>query len=117
VLESRVVIPEQAYREVRGVAPDLLVFFGDLSHRSLSSVGTAGIFASIDDVERDRGRGGCNHDWDGVFALSGPSVTARGRIEGASILDIAPTCLGVLDVSVPSEMRGRDLRGLSLSSS
>lgn len=112
VLESRVVIPEEAYREVRGVAPDLLVFFGDLSHRSLAAVGTPGIFASIADVERDKGRGGCNHDWDGIFALSGPSVLPHGRIEGASILDVAPTCLALLGLPVPSELEGRDLRGL-----
>ena len=112
VITNRVVRPERAYREVRGVAPDLLCFFGDLTHRSMGSVGAANLIATIDEVERDRGRGGANHDWDGIFVLAGPQVDPRGKIEGASILDVAPTCLRLLGIDVPASMSGRDLRAL-----
>lgn len=111
-IESRLERPERAYREVNGVAPDLLCFFGDLTHRSLGGVGAAKVIATIDEVEADRGRGGANHDWDGIFVLAGPDVDAAGRTLGASILDIAPTCLRLMGLDVPSTMRGRDLRAL-----
>lgn len=110
VLTQRIVRPDEAYRATNGVAPDLLCFFGDLSHRSLGGVGAAKILATIDEVERDRGRGGANHDWDGIFVLAGPSVDPNGRVEGADLLDVAPTCLALLGLPVPPEMRGRDLR-------
>jgi predicted AlkP superfamily phosphohydrolase/phosphomutase len=110
VIESRIERPETAYREAKGVPPDLLCFFGDLTHRSLGGVGHASVLATIDEVENDRGRGGANHDWDGIFVLAGPEIEARGRIEGASILDIAPTCLRLLGLEVPRELRGVDLR-------
>ncbi len=112
VIESRVVRPETTYREVNGVAPDLLCFFGDLTHRSLGGVGATSVIATIEEVENDRGRGGANHDWDGIFVLAGPTLDARGRVEGASILDIAPTCLRLLGLEVPSSLHGRDLRSL-----
>ncbi len=111
-IESRVVRPGAAYRAVQGIAPDLLCFFGDLSHRSLGGVGARKLVATIDEVERDRGRGGANHDWDGVFVLAGPEITAGGRIDGADLLDVAPTCLALMGLPIPSEMRGRDLRAL-----
>ncbi len=110
VIESRIERPERTYRTVNGVAPDLLCFFGDLSHRSLGGVGAGRVLATIDEVERGPGRGGANHDWDGVFVLAGPGVDPRGRAEGASILDVAPTCLRLLGLPVPASMRGRDLR-------
>lgn len=108
VLESRIERPEHAYRETNGTAPDLLVFFGDLSHRSLGGLGAARVLASIDEVERDRGRGGCNHDWNGVYVLAGPGVRARGRVD-ANLLDVTPTCVALLDLPVRSELGGRSL--------
>jgi predicted AlkP superfamily phosphohydrolase/phosphomutase len=109
-ITNRIVRPKRAYRAANGVAPDLLCFFGDLTHRSLGGVGATNVIASIEEVERDRGRGGANHDWDGVFVLAGPTIEARGRVEGADILDVAPTCLRLLGLDVPSVMRGADLR-------
>jgi len=111
-IESRLVRPEQAYREVNGVAPDLLCFFGDLTHRSLGGVGARNVLATIEEVENDRGRGGANHDWDGIFVLAGPEIDPIGQVTGASILDVAPTCLRLLGLDVPPEMRGVDLRSL-----
>lgn len=76
----RVVSPEAVWREVRGAAPDLLVFFGDLALRSLGKVGGEGeLVVSPDVVERDRGRGGCNHDWDGLYVAAGPDWPREGE--------------------------------------
>lgn len=46
----------------------------------------------------------------GVVVLSGPSVTAGASIQGAGLLDIAPTVLRYLDIPVGGDMPGRVLR-------
>ncbi|MGM0604425.1 MAG: alkaline phosphatase family protein [Halobacteriota archaeon] len=43
---------------------------------------------------------------EGIFAGYGPAFT-RGRVEGLSILDLAPTLLHLHGVAVPSDMDGR----------
>ncbi len=68
----RIVRPRDAFRETRGSAPELLVFFGDLALRSLGELGGDAIVVSPDEVERSGGRGGCNHDWDGLYVAAGP---------------------------------------------
>lgn len=45
----------------------------------------------------------------GVLAMSGPGVVGRGRIEGAGLLDIAPTALHLLGLPVGRDMPGRVL--------
>src|SRR5262249_2246594 len=40
---SRAHRPEELYRECRGVPPDLIVYFGDLTWRSVGAVGLKGI--------------------------------------------------------------------------
>ncbi|MFO0708328.1 MAG: alkaline phosphatase family protein [Sandaracinus sp.] len=74
-----VVRPREAFRQVRGRAPDLLVFFGDLALRSLGAVGARDIVVGPDVVERDGGRGGCNHDWEGAYVAAGPDWPRRGE--------------------------------------
>src|SRR5205807_9716480 len=39
VLGTRVIKPQDVYAEVRGVAPDLIVYFGDLEWRSVGTLG------------------------------------------------------------------------------
>ena len=49
------------------------------------------------------------HDVYGVIIASGPAFRSGGRIEGATVLDIAPTALAVLGLPVPEDMDGRPL--------
>jgi predicted AlkP superfamily phosphohydrolase/phosphomutase len=104
-IATRAARPSELYREVRGVAPELLVFFGDLDYRSLGLVGTGAIHRATD----DRGPDGCNHDWDGVFVAAGAGVSARGALEGLSIHDVGPTVLSLLGVPTPSGWLGRSV--------
>jgi len=107
VSPHRVVRPDHAYRAVRGVAPDLMAFFGDLAYRALGTLdGRGGTF----DAENDRGHDDANHDWHGVFLAAGPSVPTRGRTEALEIFDVARTCLGIFGVAAPSGLLGRDAR-------
>jgi predicted AlkP superfamily phosphohydrolase/phosphomutase len=53
---------------------------------------------------------GGNHRDDGVIIAAGPGIAANGRISGASVLDITPTLLGVLDLPVAGDMAGKAIR-------
>ncbi len=97
--------PEELYPRVEGVAPDLIVIFGDLLWRS---VGTIGGDEGIHTFENDTGPDDANHAQDGLYIASGPGVAAGARLD-AHLLDIAPTVLEVLGLEVPEEMRGRSL--------
>ena len=59
------------YEEVNGVAPDLLVLFGDLSWRA---VGTVGGPDGIQTFENDTGPDDANHAQDGLLIMAGPGV-------------------------------------------
>lgn len=96
--------PAELYREVRGVAPELLVVFGDLDYRSIGLVGTSGIVQAKDDRRPD----GANHDWNGIFVASGAGVRARGELRELSIHDVGPTILSLMGVQTPEGWLGRD---------
>jgi predicted AlkP superfamily phosphohydrolase/phosphomutase len=96
--------PQDIYAETRGIAPDLLVYFGDLAWRAVGSVGHDGIHIA----ENDTGPDGANHDWDGIVIVNEPSAGARhGRLQECGIMDVAPTILRHLGLPVPGDMRGR----------
>jgi predicted AlkP superfamily phosphohydrolase/phosphomutase len=87
---SRAFRPEDIYRSVNGVAPDLIVYFGDLAWRSVGAVGMGGIYT----FENDTGPDEANHDWFGIFVLSSPEGPCRsGNLGDVSIYDVAPTLL------------------------
>jgi predicted AlkP superfamily phosphohydrolase/phosphomutase len=102
-LENRVLEPERIYRATRGVPPDLLVFFGDLRYRSLGTPSSS-VFATANDTGPD----GCNHDWDGIFVMSGADAPALGRVEGLQIYDVARTICGLAGIPAPPDLLGTD---------
>ena len=80
--------PEDVYDQVSGVAPDLIVHFGDLLWRS---VGTVGGPDGVHTFENDTGPDDANHAQEGLFVLVAPGV---GQVRvNAHLLDIAPTVL------------------------
>jgi predicted AlkP superfamily phosphohydrolase/phosphomutase len=103
-LEHRVLVPETTYRRIEGLPPDLMVFFDDLGYRSVGSVGHRSVYSA----QNDTGADACNHDWDGIFVLSGAGVTPRGLQTGLDNRDVAPTILGLMQVPA-AELTGRDL--------
>ena len=50
-----------------------------------------------------------HHRPDGVLIIAGPGVQAGTSLDGANILDLAPTLLHAMGVAVPSELDGRVL--------
>lgn len=99
--------PESVYRDVRNVAPDLLVHFGGLAWRAIGGVGYDDLYQQ----ENDTGPDECNHAQFGAFVLAGPNLPARGEVHGAHLLDMAPTLLELGGYDIPEAMQGRSLAG------
>lgn len=97
--------PEETYRNVKNVPPDLIVHFGALSWRSIGGVG----YNRIHVKENDTGPDDCNHAQFGAFILAAPNNPLRGEIEGAKLLDIAPTLFDLGGYEIPEAFQGRSL--------
>jgi len=97
--------PEDIYREIRNIPPDLVVHLGDLDWRSAGSVGVG----SIHLFENDTGPDDANHAQEGIFIWDRePGLTDMPEV--AHIYDIAPTVLDYFNLAVPEEMIGRSLK-------
>ena len=104
-MKSLVFKPREIYRNVRNVAPDLIVHFGELYWRSIGTVGHSKLHVQ----ENDTGPDGCNHAQYGMFILTAPNCPLSGEYEGARLLDIAPTLLDLAGYEIPETMQGRSL--------
>lgn len=102
-LGTTVFEPERIYRDLKNIPPDLIVYFGDLSWRSIGGVG----YDALHVRENDTGPDDCNHDRFGAFILAGQGVPSQGEMQGVHLLDIAPTLLELGGYDVPEEMQGR----------
>ncbi len=97
--------PEKIYAKVNGVAPDLVVIFGDLRWRSVGLVGADSIYT----FENDTGPDDANHAQQGMYILSHPSLEPRGRVNGPTLYDVTPTILRQFGAAIPADMRGKPL--------
>jgi predicted AlkP superfamily phosphohydrolase/phosphomutase len=98
--------PEELYPATVGDKPDLMVYFDDLNWRSAGTIGHGTLYLS----ENDTGPDDSVHAMDGIFLLVDPRRSYAGqRVEGMTILDIAPTVLELAGVPAPLEMEGRPL--------
>jgi predicted AlkP superfamily phosphohydrolase/phosphomutase len=104
-LNTRVFKPDEVYRNLRNIPPDLIVYFGDLHWRSMGSVG----YGRIHVQENDTGPDDCNHSQTGAFILAAGNCPLSGQVNGAHLLDVAPTLLELAGYDVPPTMQGRSL--------
>jgi predicted AlkP superfamily phosphohydrolase/phosphomutase len=104
VLHNRVHEPRELYARVRGIPPDLLVFFEGDRWRSIGALGGGAIHTT----DNDTGTDNANHSRAGMYVLRVPDAAPRGR-QDASILDIAPTLLGLLGQRPEPGLAGVDL--------
>ncbi len=102
-LETRVFKPQDVYPDVRGVAPDLIVYFGDLAWRSVGSVGNPSIYT----YENDTGPDGANHDRAGIFAMTGVPGQPTGEVSGLRLVDVGPSILRLYGLDAPEGAVGR----------
>jgi predicted AlkP superfamily phosphohydrolase/phosphomutase len=101
---TRVHRPEDLWRERRGIPPDLVVYFGDLAWRSNGSLGHGRHWT----FENDTGPDDANHARNGLWVTAGPGVAAEQRTD-MSLLDVAPTILGLFGLPAGEAMQGRAL--------
>jgi predicted AlkP superfamily phosphohydrolase/phosphomutase len=101
---TKVFRPEELYRTRNGVAPDLMVYFGNLAWRSAGTVGRNGIHT----FENDTGPDDANHGQHGIFiAAPAGGGPRKGQLQGLEIQDVAPTILKILDLPIPNDMEGK----------
>ena len=97
-------VPDEIYQQVNNVAPDLIIYFGDLHWRSVGTMGHKDIYT----FENDTGPDDANHAQHGLLIYADPRQNLGGRvIEGAQLMDIAPTILRIMGQSVPEHMQGK----------
>lgn len=105
-LGNTVFLPQQLYRSVRGIAPDLIVYLGDLSWRSAGTVGGGSLYIT----ENDTGPDDANHAQYGMLIFYDPQQPGHGtQLEGAQIYDILPTLLARYGLHGPTDLRGKVL--------
>ncbi|MGI8666487.1 MAG: alkaline phosphatase family protein [Jatrophihabitans sp.] len=105
-LHNRVVEPRQLYRRVRGLPPDLMLFFDAEHWRAVGSLGHGRRWVSSNDTGVDE----ANHTRAGMYALRPPHARpGQGSWQDASILDVLPTALSVLGLEPDDTLPGRDL--------
>ena len=107
---TRVFRPDRIYSERRNVAPDLIVYFGDLYWRSVGSLGHGTIWTHENDIGPDD----ANHAQHGIFLMadvadlprqeSARFATLQPRRDGLSLYDVAPTILEAMGIAIPEGM-------------
>lgn len=88
--------PEEIYKnQIRGIPPDLTIYFGNLAWRSVGSVGLDGIHT----FDNDTGPDEANHDWKGIFLANQATTSLLGagpmQKEGRHISQIGPAILNM----------------------
>jgi predicted AlkP superfamily phosphohydrolase/phosphomutase len=97
--------PEDIYHKVNNIAPDLIVYFGDLNWRSVGSLGHDDVYTFDNDIGPDD----ANHAQEGLYIHYSPQGQGSGLGQRRQIMDIAPTILDLLGVPIPEDMRGTPL--------
>jgi predicted AlkP superfamily phosphohydrolase/phosphomutase len=87
------------------LAPDLFFFTRDMEYKAmgLTDFGSNRVF---DDLYGTH----AHHRMNGVFVLKGPGVRQGARIEGAQLVDLAPTIYALMGVPIPQHLDGRILQ-------
>ncbi len=118
---TRVFRPERIYGRRRNVAPDLIVYFGDLYWRSVGSVGHNTVWTHENDIGPDD----ANHAQQGIFLMADvrdlPAAAAaryaqlQPRRADLSLYDVAPTILTAMGFTAPDGMGRNSVVGAPVS--
>jgi predicted AlkP superfamily phosphohydrolase/phosphomutase len=106
---SEVYFKEEVYRgPYLDIAPDV-VFVCHPTHRTAAEVhGDFTAPVDLDGLRKDNGV----HTMNGIFFATGSGIAQGVGIEGAGLVDVAPTVLALAGLPVPEEMDGKVLQGV-----
>lgn len=103
-MKTRAYKPQDIYRHVNNVAPDLIVIWGDLYWRGVGSLG----LGALHTFENDTGPDDANHAQYGMYIYYDPKRNLGGRqLTNARLVDIAPTVLNEFHLPIPPQMIGK----------
>jgi predicted AlkP superfamily phosphohydrolase/phosphomutase len=106
---TKVLKPQDLYAEVNGIAPDLIVYWGNLDWRSVGQVG----LGTIHTFENDTGPDDANHDYHGIFVMADPGRPGGGRDIGpVHLMDVAPTILSLYGLEPEPDFQGKRISGV-----
>jgi len=88
--------PQQVYREIHNIPPDLLIYFGNLYWRSIGSIGRG----QVHTLENDTGPDGANHAWHGLYIVNDGRQHTH-TLSEISIQQVASMLLQLAGVPVP----------------
>ncbi|UCD57454.1 MAG: alkaline phosphatase family protein [Candidatus Hydrogenedentota bacterium] len=100
-INTKVFKPEEVYRTVNNIPPDLIVYLGNLDWRSAGSVGVGSVYL----YENDTGPDDANHAEEGILIWPIPGNNPVGQVS-YSIYDIAPSVLKYFNIEIPDDMIG-----------
>lgn len=104
-INTKVYKAEEIYREVKGIPPDLIIYFGNLFWRSVGSIG----INNVHTFENDTGPDDANHAEYGIFIISDSELPEKTQFSKREIYDIAPTILKLMDIKIPNDMIGKSI--------
>jgi len=102
-LNTTVYNPRAIYQQVNRIAPDLMVYFGDLHWRVVGSLGYGQHYT----LENDTGPDDANHAMEGMYILVDPKQSGTGQSYTYQLMDIASTALHMMGLDIPKELQGR----------
>jgi predicted AlkP superfamily phosphohydrolase/phosphomutase len=86
--------PEDLYENQAGVAPDLIVIFGELRWRSVGSLGHGSLYT----FENDTGPDEANHAEKGIFILNNAPGQKTGSKDGLHLWDVHCTIMDLFEM-------------------
>ncbi len=104
-LGVKVYKPEELYREVNRIAPDLIAVIDDYHWQAAGSVGNESLFFEGSEM----GPNESNHGPDGIFIWDHPAKVTPKAKDPYSIYDIAPTILEYFGIEAPEGIAGESL--------
>lgn len=100
--ETKVLKPEEVYRECKGDPPDLMVYLDNLSWRSAGTIGHDALYLKENDIGPDD----AVHDKMGAYIFYDPKKDYNGQMTMMNILDVTPTLLKSMKLKIPQDIVG-----------
>lgn len=100
--KTKILKPQEYFKEAKGDYPDLMVYFDDLYWRSAGTLGHGRKYL----LENDTGPDDAVHAQDGIYILYDPQNRMKER-KDAHIMDITPTILHWMGISGPKDFEGK----------